>query len=93
MIHSRPGFAPRKTDDQVAKLNEDMIPALHRTAKTETMPLKQSLQSKADEAHAKLIAKRALEDAQAAAARAAAGTELILNHAPSAPPAVLEPGK
>ncbi len=30
MIHSRPGFASRKSDQAPAKLQPDMIPALHR---------------------------------------------------------------
>jgi hypothetical protein len=93
MIHHRPGFASRSTDTAPARLNEDMIPALHRKRIDAGTPLKQSLQARTDQAHEKLIAKRALEDAQAAAARAAAGPELILNHNPSAPPVVLVPGK
>lgn len=93
MIHSRPGFSTRRTDDAVAKLNDDMIPAIHRAAPKESTPLKQSLQARADQAHEKLIAKRALEDAQAAAARAASGPELLINPHPSAAPVVLEPGK
>lgn len=93
MIHSRPGYAPRRTEDAVAKLNADMVPAIHRAAQEESTPLKQTLQAKADAAHKKLLDKRALEDAQAIAARAATGPELILNHAPTQPPVVLEPGK
>ena len=54
MIHSRPGFAQRSTDDTVAKLNDDMIPAIHRDAPKETTPLKQSLQARAEVAHEKL---------------------------------------
>ena len=58
MRHSRPGFAVRTTDDEVAALNADMIPAIHR-AKTETdTPLKKNLQSKADHAFEKLKAAR-----------------------------------
>lgn len=38
MIHSRPGFASRKSDQVPAKLNQDMIPALHRKPPKETKP-------------------------------------------------------
>jgi hypothetical protein len=95
MIHSRPGFAPRRSDETVARLNEDMIPAINRI-KTETpSPVKHTnLQSKADYAFEKLRKAReatALAEAQAAAAKV--GPELLVNPAPSAPPVVLEPGK
>jgi len=92
--HSRPGFAVRTTDDEVAALNADMIPAIHR-AKTETdTPLKKNLQSKADHAFEKLKAAReaaALAEAQAIAAKI--GPDLIPNPAPTPSPRVLEPGK
>ena len=35
MIHSRPGYAPRTSDQQIAKLNEDMIPAINRKSPEE----------------------------------------------------------
>lgn len=93
MIHSRPGFAPRKSEEDVAKLNDDMIPAINREARETSTPLKQTLQARADAAHKKILEQRALEDAKLAASRLAAGPELILNPAPSPPPTVLEPGK
>ena len=94
MIHSRPGFAQRSTDDTVAKLNDDMIPAIHRDAPKETTPLKQSLQARAEVAHEKLKrAQDALNLAQAQAAAAKVGPDLLINPSPTAPPAILEPGK
>jgi hypothetical protein len=94
MIHSRPGYAPRASDEVVAKLNADMIPAINRGERDATTPLKQALQSKAESAFAKLKAKQeavALAEAQAIAAKV--GPDLLINPAPSVPPRVIEPGK
>ena len=41
MIHSRPGYAPRHTDTVPARLNDDMIPAIHRKPLKEDSNLKQ----------------------------------------------------
>jgi hypothetical protein len=93
MIHSRPGFATRTTDEAPAKLNADMIPAINRAHKETDTPLKQSLQSRADIAHKKLQdAAAALAQAQALSDAAKVGPELLINPAPSAPPKVNEPG-
>ena len=94
MIHSRPGFAPRTTDDEVGILNPDMIPAINRAEREATTPLKQTLQSKAEYAFAKLKAKQeaaAIAEAQAVAAKV--GPDLLINPAPTEPPHVNEPGK
>jgi hypothetical protein len=94
MIHSRPGFAPRRSDEAVAQLNDDMVPAIHRGAPKESTSLKQSLQSRAEVAHEKLKrAQDALNLAQAQAAAAKVGPDLLINPAPTEPPAILEPGK
>ena len=94
MIHSRPGFATRRTDEAVAKLNDDMIPAINRGAPKESSPLKQSLQSRAEIAHEKLrAAQDALNLAQAQAAAAKVGPDLLINPAPVDPPHINEPGK
>jgi hypothetical protein len=94
MIHSRPGFAPRTTDDAPAKLNADMIPAIHRQPKDPAKPDAQALQARADAAHTKSLAdKKAQAEAQAIAARVAKGPELILNPTPSSTPVINEPGK
>jgi len=76
-----------------AKLNKDMIPAINRTAKETDTPLITNLQAKTDAAHAKLIAARALEDAQAAAERLRAGPDILVNPTPSPVPRINEPGK
>jgi hypothetical protein len=93
MIHSRPGYAPRTSDDAPAKLNIDMIPAINRTANVESTTLKETLQTKADKAHAKLIAERALEDAQVLASRLSLGPEILVNPLTTEPPRINEPGK
>ena len=94
MIHSRPGYAPRKADDAVATLNADMIPAINRGKSKDTTPLKAALQSRADLAHEKMRkAQDALNLAQAQAAAAKVGPEILVNPVPSAAPVVLEPGK
>jgi hypothetical protein len=94
MIHSRPGFAPRRSDEAVAKLNTDMIPAINRTTPQASTPLKEGLQSKAEVQWEKL--KKQQEATNLALAKAAAakvGPDLLINPAPSAPPKVLEAGK
>ncbi len=94
MLHSRPGFAQRRSDDTVAKLNDDMIPALHRSAPKTSTPLKHSLQARADAAHEKMkVAQDALNLAQAQAAAAKVGPDLLINPAPTDPPHVNEIGK
>ena len=40
MKHSRPGFATRTSDVAPAKLNDDMVPAINRAARTASTPLK-----------------------------------------------------
>jgi hypothetical protein len=94
MIHYRPGFAPRTTDDVPAKLNLDMIPAINRKPKDLTAPDAQALQAKADAANIKRLADdKAQTEAQALAAQIAKGPQLLLNPTPSPPPQILEPGK
>jgi hypothetical protein len=88
MIHSRPGYAPRTHEQQIAKLNEDMIPAINRKSPEEQAKNPPKL----DLSHRKL---KKLPDVPADVLKAAdrAGPELILNPAPSPTPQVLEPGK
>ena len=94
MIHSRPGYAPRHNDQQIAKLNEDMIPAINRKSAEEKA---KEPPPKLDLSHRKLKAAPPPPAAVPAdvlqAAERAAGPELILNPTPSATPQVLEPGK
>jgi hypothetical protein len=90
MIHSRPGFATRTKDSAVAKLNDDMIPALHRKARPNESPLKH-LEKTAREIAADILHEQMTADALAAAERS--GPELLVNPAPSATPLVNEPGK
>ena len=85
MIHSRPGFASRRSDAAPAKLNADMIPAINRNAPKESSPLVQTLQAKADEAHAKMVI-----EAQLLAAK---GGDVLVNPSPSVAPHINEPGK
>jgi hypothetical protein len=88
MIHSRPGFASRKSDTAPAKLNQDMVPALHRKPKVEEpTPLKQT----AREVAADLLHEQMVKEAQAIAQRA--GPEILVNPHASATPKTLEPGK
>lgn len=95
MIHSRPGFAPRRSDEAVARLNDDMIPAINRIKAETPSPVKHTnLQSKAEAQWEKL--RKQQEAANLAAAQAIAakvGPDLLVNPAPSAAPKVLEPGK
>jgi hypothetical protein len=85
MIHSRPGFAPRKSDAAPAKLNDDMIPALHRTAKESSSPLKfDAAAFEAQlEAHKRAHPAIPIEPAP----------HVLVNPTPSATPLVNEPGK
>jgi hypothetical protein len=90
MIHSRPGFATRTKDSAVAKLNNDMIPALHRKAPSNDSPLKH-LEKTAREIAADILHEQMTADALIAAQRS--GPELLVNPAPSETPQVNEPGK
>ena len=83
MIHSRPGFTPRRTDTAPAKLQPDMVPAINRKAKQESTPLKgpsleQMLNARAEEHRA---------------AKQHMMPDVIVNPAPSATPITLEPGR
>jgi hypothetical protein len=94
MIHSRPGFAPRTNEEDVAKLNTDMVPAINRGAPAQSTPLKQTLQSRAEIANDRLRkAQDAVNLAAAQAAAAKIGPEILVNPSPTAAPLVLEPGK
>lgn len=98
MIHSRPGYAPRTDDQQIAKLNKDMIPAINRKSPEEQ---KAEGPQKLDLSHRKLkkpyvappVAAPDVPADVLNAAERVAGPELILNPEPSATPQVLEPGK
>lgn len=99
MIHSRPGYAPRTDDSQVAKLNADMIPAINRkspTAAAGQSDLKARLEGRTPKAKAaEVVPEGTIQppaDVAAAAARSP-GPQLILNPEPSATPQVLKPGK
>jgi hypothetical protein len=84
MIHSRPGYAPRTSDEVPAKLNADMIPAIHRRKLTEASPLKQPSEALLD---------ARTEAAMARLAKEHPAPEILVNPHPSDPPQVLEPGK
>lgn len=88
MIHSRPGFAPRHSDQVPARLNDDMIPAINRKPIGETPALKEA---KVGE-HETLLDART-EAAMAKLAKEHPPVEVIVNPAPSATPKILEPGK
>jgi hypothetical protein len=90
MIHSRPGFASRRSDTAPAKLNQDMIPALHRKQKPESTTLRQ-IEKTPREIAADLAYAQNLAEARAAAERA--GPEILVNPLASDPPVVKEPGK
>jgi len=85
MKHSRPGFAPRTDDQTPAKLNADMVPALHRKPLQESATLRQEHDPEA------LNARTA--EAFANLAKQFPAPEIIVNPTPSEPPQVLEPGK
>jgi hypothetical protein len=95
MIHSRPGFAPRTSDEAPAALNQDMIPAINRPKKgDETTPIKHNLDARTEAAYAKLKrAQAAIVEAEAQVAMAKVGPDLLVNPEPSAAPKILEPGK
>lgn len=86
MIHSRPGYAPRKSDQAIARLNDDMIPAINRKPLAETTNLKEAPvgEHKLDARTEVAMAKLALEHPPA---------EILVNPTPSDPPKILEPGK
>jgi hypothetical protein len=85
MIHSRPGFAPRHTDKAPAKLNADMIPAIHRKPLVENSNLKNGAPVGALEARVTADMERL--------AREHPTPEILVNPTPSEPPKILEPGK
>jgi hypothetical protein len=84
MIHSRPGFAPRKSDAAPAKLNQDMVPAINRTG-PKASPL-----VNASPSFEQMLNARAEEHRSA---KLHAAPELLVNPTPSATPKVNEPGK
>jgi hypothetical protein len=85
MKHSRPGFSTRTNDQVPAKLNADMIPAIHRKPLVEGSTLRQEPQEhKLDERTEAAMKKLALEHPPA---------EILVNPTPSEPPKILEPGK
>lgn len=87
MIHSRPGYMPRKNDQQVAKLQPDMIPAINRAPGDDATAMPNLEEKLAARTAGKTFTPPAdvLKAAQAA--------EIIPNPSPSAPPRVLAPGK
>ena len=90
MIYSRPGYQVMHGENpQPAKLNEDMIPAINRKSPED---LAKEGPPKLDLSHRKLKKPMGVPSDVLKAAEHAA-PELILNHAPSATPHVLEPGK
>lgn len=89
MIHYRPGFTPRTSDQEVAKLNEDMIPALHknRAIIDTSTPLKITLPELTPEQVEKAVA--FAKAAEALAEKHA--PEIIENPHPSTPPILTSP--
>lgn len=93
MIYSRPGYAPMHGENPApAKLNDDMIPAINR--KTPEQVAAEG-PPKLDLSHRKLKKPMVPAGVPADVLKAAehAGPEIIVNHAPSATPQVLAPGK
>jgi hypothetical protein len=84
MIHSRPGFASRTSDETPAKLNADMIPAINRK--------QPAAEAKAPQVSEALLDARA-EAAMKKLSLGHPASEVIVNPSPSDPPQVLEPGK
>ena len=84
MIHSRPGFASRTNDTVPAKLNTDMVPALHRKSSKESTTLKTNGPS-----FEAMLEAHKHEHAQ----HQATAPEILVNPTPSDPPHVIEPGK
>jgi hypothetical protein len=95
MIHSRPGFAPRNHEEVVARLNDDMVPAIHRGKREDAVtPLQKTLQTRADEAFERMRRQQAAAaQAEAIAIASKVGPEILVNPTPSPAPTVLEPGK
>lgn len=92
MIHHRPGFASRTSDAAPAKLNEDMIPALHKNriaAEQKSTLLNINLPELSEDQVAKAVAFS--EAAKALAAKH--GPELLINPNPSATPIITSPHK
>ena len=85
MIHSRPGYAPRHTDTVPARLNDDMIPAIHRKPLKEDSNLKQLPQEHALDARTAAAMEKL--------AREHPVPDILVNPTPSEPPKILEPGK
>jgi hypothetical protein len=81
MKHSRPGFAVRYSDQAIAKLNDDMIPAINRKQAAPNTNLKEG---SLDERTAAAMAKLAKEHP---------APNILVNPSPTEPPKVLEPGK
>jgi hypothetical protein len=90
MLHSRPGFAPRRSDKAPSKLNPDMVPAIHRKVLGVPTPLRQ-IERTAREIAADILHEQMVAEALIAAQRQ--GPEILVNPLPSEPPTVLEPGK
>jgi hypothetical protein len=88
MIHSRPGYAPRRDDAAPAKLNADMVPAINRPPLGNNSNLKETTEA----LDAKLLDARA-EAAMAKLALEHPPAQILVNPTPSDPPKVLEPGK
>lgn len=88
MIHSRPGFAPRHSDQVPARLNDDMIPAINRKPLGGSSTLKEA---KVGEHEALLDART--EAAMAKLAKEHPPADILVNPTPSDPPKILEPGK
>lgn len=87
MIHSRPGFSPRYSDQVPAKLNDDMVPAIHRK------PLAESSNLKEPQKHDEKVLDARTEEIMAKLAREHPPVEVLVNPNPTDPPKILEPGK
>jgi hypothetical protein len=85
MIHSRPGFAPRHSDRVPAKLNADMVPAIHRKPLAENSNLKHGPTDQALDARAAAAMEKLSREHPA--------PEILVNPVPSEPPKILEPGE
>lgn len=88
MIHSRPGFAPRHSDQVIAKLNDDMVPAINRKPLVSDKPAKESQVGE----HEGLLDART-EEAMARLAKEHPPAQVLVNPTPTEPPKILEPGK
>jgi hypothetical protein len=87
MLHSRPGFAPRRSDQAPARLNDDMVPAIHRK------PLAENTNLKPPQEHSEALLDARTEAAMAKLAKEHPPLEILVNPTPSDPPKILEPGK